>query len=112
MKKILLVFAAVWITVSGNAQVTADIGIWGGSSVYFGDIDESNPFQPLNLNYGGYFRYNFNARVGLKYIFYQFQQFFTISATRKMTLTLTVSTPPPIRSKEFSVASFKLSVPE
>jgi opacity protein-like surface antigen len=66
MKKILLVFAAVWITVSGNAQVTADIGIWGGSSVYFGDIDEANPVQPLNLNLGGYFRYNFNARVGLR----------------------------------------------
>jgi len=69
MKKILLVFAAVWITVSGNAQVTADIGIWGGSSVYFGDIDEANPIQPLNLNYGGYFRYNFNARVGLRAMF-------------------------------------------
>jgi Domain of unknown function (DUF6089) len=66
MKKILLVFATVWITVSGNAQVTADIGIWGGSSVYLGDIDEANPIQPLNLNYGGYFRYNFNARVGLR----------------------------------------------
>jgi opacity protein-like surface antigen len=69
MKKILLVFAAVWITVSGNAQVTADIGIWGGSSVYFGDIDETNPLQPLNLNFGGYFRYNFNSRVGLRAMF-------------------------------------------
>jgi hypothetical protein len=69
MKKILLVFAAVLITVSGNAQVTSDIGIWGGSSVYFGDIDEANPVQPLNLNFGGYFRYNFNARVGLRVMF-------------------------------------------
>ncbi|HSO85105.1 MAG TPA: DUF6089 family protein [Draconibacterium sp.] len=69
MKKILLVFATVWITVSGNAQVTADIGIWGGSSVYFGDIDEANPLQPLNLNFGGYFRYNFNSRVGLRAMF-------------------------------------------
>ena len=69
MKKILLVFATVWITVSGNAQVTADIGIWGGSSVYLGDMDETNPLQPLNLNFGGYFRYNFNARVGLRAMF-------------------------------------------
>ncbi len=69
MKKILLVFVAVWITVSGKAQVTADIGIWGGSSVYFGDMDETNPLQPANLNFGGYFRYNFNSRIGLRAMF-------------------------------------------
>jgi len=69
MRKILLVFATVWITVSGHAQVTADIGIWGGSSVYFGDMDETNPLQPANLNFGGYFRYNFNSRVGLRAMF-------------------------------------------
>ncbi|MDO8953128.1 MAG: DUF6089 family protein [Draconibacterium sp.] len=69
MKKILLVFAAVWITVSGNAQVTADIGIWGGTSVYIGDLDETNPLQPLNPNFGAYFRYNFNSRVGLRAMF-------------------------------------------
>ena len=69
MKKILLVFAAVWITVSGNAQITADIGVWGGTSMYLGDLDETNPLQPLNPNFGGYFRYNFNARVGLRAMF-------------------------------------------
>ncbi len=69
MKKILLVFAAVWITVSGKAQITADIGVWGGTSVYFGDIDETNPLQPLNPNFGAYFRYNFNSRVGLRMMF-------------------------------------------
>ncbi len=66
MKKIVLVFAAVCITISGFAQKTADIGIWGGTSGYFGDMDETNAFQPFNLNFGGYFRYNFNARVGLR----------------------------------------------
>ncbi|MCA1761195.1 MAG: DUF6089 family protein [Bacteroidales bacterium] len=69
MKKILLVFAAVWITVSGNAQVTADIGIWGGTSVYLGDMDETNALQPLNPNFGAFFRYNFNSRVGLRTMF-------------------------------------------
>ncbi len=66
MKKLALVFAAVWITVSGYAQKTADIGIWGGTSGYFGDLDETKPFQTFNLNLGGYFRYNFNARVSLR----------------------------------------------
>ena len=66
MKKLLLVFATVWITVSGFAQKTADIGIWGGTSGYIGDMDETKPFQSFNLNFGGYFRYNFNARVSLR----------------------------------------------
>jgi len=69
MKKILLVFATVWITVSGNAQITADIGVWGGTSMYFGDLDNSNPIKPLSPNFGGYFRYNFNSRVGLRAMF-------------------------------------------
>lgn len=69
MKKIFLVFSAVWITVSVNAQITADIGVWGGTSVYFGDLDETNPLAPLNPNFGGYFRYNFNSRVGLRAMF-------------------------------------------
>ncbi len=69
MKKILLVFATVCITVSVKAQITADIGIWGGTSVYFGDLDETNPLQPIHPNFGGYFRYNFNSRVGLRVMF-------------------------------------------
>jgi opacity protein-like surface antigen len=66
MKKIVLVFAAVLITVSGFAQKTADIGIWGGSSLYYGDLDETGSNQTFNLNYGAYFRYNFNARIALR----------------------------------------------
>lgn len=66
MKKIVLVFAAVWITVSGFAQKTADIGIWGGTSLYYGDLDEANTLETFNLNYGAYFRYNFNSRVALR----------------------------------------------
>ena len=66
MKKIVLVFVTVLITVSGFAQRTADIGIWGGSSTVYGDMDDNTPFQTFNLNYGAYFRYNFNARVALR----------------------------------------------
>jgi len=66
MKKLVLVFAAVYITVSGFAQKTADIGIWGGTSGVIGDMDETKLFQPFNLNFGGYFRYNFNARVAMR----------------------------------------------
>ncbi len=69
MKKLLLVFAVFLISLSGQAQKTADIGIWGGSSTVWGDMDDNTPFQSFNLNFGGYFRYNFNARVGLRAMF-------------------------------------------
>ena len=69
MKKIVLVFVAVLITVSGFAQKTADIGIWGGTSTYIGDMNEAPPLEAFNLNLGGYFRYNFNARVALRAMF-------------------------------------------
>ena len=66
MKKIVLVFATVWITVSGFAQKTADIGIWGGTSLLLEISDDAPPLKTFNLNLGGYFRYNFNARVALR----------------------------------------------
>ena len=66
MKKIVLVFIAVVLTVSGFAQKSADIGIWGGSSTYFGDIKDVPPMQSFNLNFGAFFRYNINTRVGMR----------------------------------------------
>lgn len=62
-------FVAVLITVSGYAQRTADIGIWGGSSTVFGDMDEDAAFRTFNLNYGAYLRYNINARIGVRAMF-------------------------------------------
>jgi hypothetical protein len=69
MKKIGLVFIAVVLAVSGFAQKSADIGIWGGTSTYIGDIGSAPPLQSFNLNLGAYFRYNFNARVGMRTMF-------------------------------------------
>ena len=66
MKKIILVFAAVVLTVSGFAQKTADFGIWGGSSTYWGDIKGVPPMQTFNLNIGAFFRYNFNTRAAMR----------------------------------------------
>lgn len=69
MKRLGLVFAIVVMALSGHAQKTADIGIWGGSSSVWGDMNNNAPFQSFNLNFGAYFRYNFNARVGLRAMF-------------------------------------------
>jgi opacity protein-like surface antigen len=69
MKKIVFVVAALLITVSVFAQETADIGIWGGTSTYYGDVAGVPPFQSFKPNFGAYFRYNFNPRVGLRAMF-------------------------------------------
>lgn len=69
MKKIVLVAVAFLIAVSGFAQKTADIGIWGGTSAYIGDVKDVAPFQTFNPNFGAFFRYNFNPRVGLRAMF-------------------------------------------
>jgi len=69
MKKLLLVFTAVALSISVFAQPSADIGIWGGSSTYWGDVKEISPMQTFNLNLGLYFRYNFNPRISLRTMF-------------------------------------------
>lgn len=69
MKKVVLVTVAVFITVSGFSQKTADIGIWGGTSSYLGDIKNVTPFQTFNPNIGAFFRYNFNPRIALRAMF-------------------------------------------
>ncbi len=69
MRKIFLVTAIFFIAVSGFAQKTADIGIWGGASTYIGDLKDVVPFQSFNPNFGAFFRYNFNPRVGLRAMF-------------------------------------------
>jgi len=61
-----MVFAVIFMAVSGKAQRTADIGIWGGTSGYLGDIDGAGYFQQFSPNFGAYYRYNFNARVGFR----------------------------------------------
>jgi hypothetical protein len=66
MKKNVLVFIAVLLTVSGYAQKTADIGIWGGATSYWGDLTKINYSQSVNPMFGAFFRYNFNARTGLR----------------------------------------------
>lgn len=66
MKKIIFAVTAMLITVSGFAQKTADIGIWGGTSAYYGDVQDVSPIQSFKPNFGAYFRYNFNPRVAMR----------------------------------------------
>jgi len=65
-KLVLLMFATFCIATTGFAQRTADIGIWGGTSMYFGDLVETAPLQSYVPAFGAYYRYNFDARLGLR----------------------------------------------
>lgn len=69
MKKIVLVITTVFFVVSGFAQNTADVGIWLGTSNYIGDVKGVPPFQAFKPNFGAFFRYNFNPRVGMRAMF-------------------------------------------
>ncbi len=65
MKK-LLIIVAVFLSFSGFAQKTADIGIWIGASSYWGDMTTVNYGESINPVFGAFFRYNFNKRVALR----------------------------------------------
>ncbi len=69
MKKIIFWLSGLLLSVSGVAQVTADIGLWGGGASYWGDM-EGNTVRQLSFpTAGGYFRYNFNPRVSARAMF-------------------------------------------
>lgn len=67
MKKLFVAILGCFFSVSGFSQSkTADIGIWGGTSGYLGDIEGNTFFQSPNPFFGAYFRYNFNPRISAR----------------------------------------------
>jgi hypothetical protein len=66
MRKIVLWFAGVLLSVSGFSQMTADFGLWGGLSGYFGDIEGNTLTQPSFPVLGALYRLNFNQRVSAR----------------------------------------------
>jgi len=66
MKKTFLLVAALWLAFSGFGQRTLDLGLWGGTTNYFGDLEGVKHFQSFNPVGGIFARYNFNTRVSLR----------------------------------------------
>ncbi len=66
MKQIVLVTFSVLLMSSAYAQRAVDVGLWGGASSYFGDMTKVNTLSSLSPAYGGYLRYNFNPRYGVR----------------------------------------------
>jgi hypothetical protein len=69
MRKIILWFTGVFLSVSGFSQVTADFGIWGGVSGYMGDIEDNTLTQMSFPVLGAFYRHNFNQRVSARVLF-------------------------------------------
>jgi hypothetical protein len=69
MSKRVLVLIVVLLPVSGFTQETADIGIWGGASTYWGDMNEVDYIRSVSPLYGAFFRYNFNARYSVRMMY-------------------------------------------
>ncbi len=57
------------ITYNSFSQTSLDLGIWGGSSTYSGDLVNVQHLDNLKPNYGVFARYNFNPRVALRIMF-------------------------------------------
>ena len=66
MKRIVLVTLGVLLMSNIFAQQSADVGIWGGTGTYFGDMTKIDLQSSLKPAYGAYLRYNFNPRYGVR----------------------------------------------
>ena len=66
MKRYKLLFLLSFTILASNAQRFTDIGIIGGTSVYFGELNQSNYLYNPTPFMGGFFRVNINKRVAVR----------------------------------------------
>jgi hypothetical protein len=69
MRRIILLTLVILLVVTGYAQKTADIGIWGGGANYQGDIENVAFTNFSTPALGAFFRYNFNYRTSIRAMF-------------------------------------------
>jgi hypothetical protein len=67
MKKLLLFFLVVFLLSKAFSQPSIDIGLFGGVGSYIGDVSKISFTKSVNPAYGGFVRYNFNPRYGLRF---------------------------------------------
>ena len=67
MKKIKgIILLLAFIATPSFAQPNADVGIFGGSTFYLGDLNPLLPFQKNSYSFGGLYRYNLNKRYSIR----------------------------------------------
>jgi len=67
MKQLLAIFLMGFLTIEAFGQQSVDIGFFGGAGTYFGDMTKVDYQKSVNPAYGGFVRYNFNPRYGLRF---------------------------------------------
>jgi opacity protein-like surface antigen len=67
MRKLLIIVLGLCYWFSAySQQETADFGLFLGGGTPFGDYTKTNRLQSVDLNYGGFYRYNFNSRISVR----------------------------------------------
>jgi len=67
MKRLFSILIIVFFAIKAIGQPSVDIGIFGGAGTYLGDMTKVDFQKSLNPAYGGFIRYNFNPRYGLRF---------------------------------------------
>lgn len=67
MKQLLMVFLIGLMVFEAHGQQSVDIGFFGGSSTYFGDMTKTEWQKSISPAYGAFMRFNFNPRYGLRF---------------------------------------------
>lgn len=67
MKHLFVFFLIGFLAVKAIGQPSVDVGIFGGTGTYFGDMTNTNISKSLNPAYGGFVRYNFNPRFAVRF---------------------------------------------
>lgn len=67
MKHFFLLFLFGILTLKTFAQPSVDVGVVGGVGTYIGDLTNVNLQKSINPTYGGFVRFNFNPRYGLRF---------------------------------------------
>jgi len=67
MKQIFVIFLIGFISVKALGQQSVDVGFFGGTGIYFGDMTKTDFSKSVNPAYGGFLRYNFNPRYAVRF---------------------------------------------
>ena len=67
MKQLLVIFLIGFLAIKALAQPSVDIGVFGGAGTYLGDMTNVDFQKSINPAYGGFIRFNFNPRYGLRF---------------------------------------------
>lgn len=66
VKRVLLVGFLFSVIYTATGQENIDIGLFGGTSYYLGDLNNSRQFYNVHFAYGGLFRFNWGPRWSVR----------------------------------------------